>query len=249
MGAATKEFEDALAGYLELDAGQALMSTNSCTAALNCACLLAGAGPGTEVIAPSFTYVAAHQAITATGADVVFCDIEEPTLTVNPDALAELITERTRAIMVCHFAGLVGRLDEIYQVAAEHGVRVVEDAARHRHPPPGRMVGATGDLVCFSFGPVKTMTTLEGGAVVTPGPDELEVLHQYRMLGVDRETEARYRTSAPGSTTCSARGSATTWGPSRPRSAWPSCRCWTSSSATASTTAAATTSAWPASPR
>ena len=194
LGSATKEFEDALADYLELGAGRALMSTNSCTAALNCACLLAGAGPGTEVIAPSFTYVAAHQAITATGADVVFCDIEEPTLTVNPDALAELVTERTRAIMVCHFAGLVGRLDELYRVAAEHGLRVIEDAAHAigtRHD--GRMVGATGDLVCFSFGPVKTMTTLEGGAVVTPRPDELEVLHQLRMLGVDRETEARYK--------------------------------------------------------
>jgi dTDP-4-amino-4,6-dideoxygalactose transaminase len=71
---------------------------------------------------------------------------------------------------------------------------VVEDAAHAigtRHS--GRMVGATGDLVCFSFGPVKTMTTLEGGAVITPRPEELEVLHQLRMLGVDRETEARYK--------------------------------------------------------
>ncbi|MDF2739750.1 MAG: hypothetical protein K0S88_1117 [Actinomycetia bacterium] len=194
LGSATKEFEDALAEYLELDDSRALMSTNSCTAALNCACLLAGAGPGTEVIAPSFTYVAAHQAITATGADVVFCDIEEPTLTVNPDLLEALISERTVAIMVCHFAGLVGRLDEIYRVAERHGLRVIEDAAHAigtRHH--GRMVGATGDLVCFSFGPVKTMTTLEGGAIITPRPEELEVLHQLRMLGVDRETEARYR--------------------------------------------------------
>jgi dTDP-4-amino-4,6-dideoxygalactose transaminase len=84
LGSATKEFEEALADYLELDADRALMTTNSCTAALNCACLLAGAGPGTEVIAPSFTYVAAHQAITATGVEVVFCDIEEPSLTVTP---------------------------------------------------------------------------------------------------------------------------------------------------------------------
>jgi dTDP-4-amino-4,6-dideoxygalactose transaminase len=174
LGSATKEFEDALAEYLELDDSRALMSTNSCTAALNCACLLAGAGPGTEVIAPSFTYVAAHQAITATGADVVFCDIEEPTLTVNPDLLEALISERTVAIMVCHFAGLVGRLDEIYQVAAAHGLRVIEDAAHAigtRHD--GRMVGATGDLVCFSFGPVKTMTTLEAGAVDTTDRGEL----------------------------------------------------------------------------
>ena len=194
LGKATKEFEEALGQYLELADDRVLMSTNSCTAALNCACLLAGAGPGDEVIAPSFTYVAAHQAITATGADVVFCDVEEPTLTVNPDAVGELISERTKAIMVCHFAGLVGRLDEVYRIAAEYGLRVIEDAAHAigtRHA--GKPVGATGDLVCFSFGPVKTMTTLEGGAIVTPNPEELPVLHQLRLLGVDRETEARYQ--------------------------------------------------------
>jgi dTDP-4-amino-4,6-dideoxygalactose transaminase len=193
IGRLSRQFEEALAGYLELD-DRRLMTTNSCTAALNCACVLAGAGPGTEVIAPAFTYVAAHQAISATGAEVVFCDVEEPTLTVNPDTLRELITERTRAIMVCHYAGLVGRLDEVYALAAEHGLRVIEDAAHAlgtRHQ--GRMIGATGDLVCFSFGPVKTITTLEGGAIITPNADELQVLHELRMLGVDRETEFRYR--------------------------------------------------------
>jgi dTDP-4-amino-4,6-dideoxygalactose transaminase len=193
LGSLSRKFEETLARWLGLD-GRELMTTNSCTAALNCACLLAGAGPGSEVIAPAFTYVAAHQAITATGAEVVFCDVEEPTLTVDPDRLPELITERTKAIMVCHFAGLVGRLDEVYDIAARHGLRVIEDAAhalgtRHR----GAMVGATGDLVCFSFGPVKTMTTIEGGAIVTPVPGELPVLHQLRMLGVDRDTEFRYR--------------------------------------------------------
>ena len=163
LGSATKEFEDALADYLELDAGRALMSTNSCTAALNCACLLAGAGPGTEVIAPSFTYVAAHQAITATGAEVVFCDIEEPTLTVNPDALAELVTERTRAIMVCHFAGLVGRLDEIYQVAAAHGLEVV----------PGRMVWELRPQVRSDKGDAVRRVAAESGArrLVVAGDD------------------------------------------------------------------------------
>lgn len=194
LGTLSRKFEDALSRYLELDDHRWLMTTNSCTAALNCACVLAGVGPGTEVIAPAFTYVAAHQAISATGAEVVFCDIEEPTLTVNPDAVRELITNRTRAIMVCHYAGLVGRLDEIYDIAGDHGLRVIEDAAhalgtRHRR----RMVGATGDLVCFSFGPVKTITTLEGGAIITPNMDELRVLHELRVLGVDRETEFRYR--------------------------------------------------------
>src|SRR6266511_1959316 len=159
LGKATKQFEDELGNYLELDDQRVLMSTNSCTAALNCACLLTGAGPGDEVIAPSFTYVAAHQAIT-----------------------------------VCHFASLVGRLDEVYEIAAEHGLRVIEDAAHAIGTRrDGKLVGATGDLVCFSFGPVKTMTTLEGGAIVTPNPEELQTLHQLRMLGVDKETEARYQ--------------------------------------------------------
>jgi dTDP-4-amino-4,6-dideoxygalactose transaminase len=194
LGSLSQRFEQELAEYVELGPDRRLMTTNSCTAALNCAAILAGAGPGTEIIAPAFTYVAAHQAITATGADVVFCDVEEPTLTVNPDVLRELITDKTKAIMVCHYGGLVGRLDEIYAVANEHGLRVIEDAAHAigtRHH--GRMVGSTGDLVCFSFGPVKTMTTLEGGAIVTPRPEELQVLHELRMLGVDRETEFRYR--------------------------------------------------------
>jgi dTDP-4-amino-4,6-dideoxygalactose transaminase len=194
LGSLSQRFEQALADYLELGPDRSLMTTNSCTAALNCACVLAGAGPGTEVIAPAFTYVAAHQAITATGAEVVFCDVEEPTLTVDPDKLAELVTDRTRAIMVCHYAGLVGRLEAIYKVAAEHGLRVIEDAAHAlgtRHE--GSLVGASGDLVCFSFGPVKTITTIEGGAIITPRHEELQQLHELRMLGVDRETEFRYR--------------------------------------------------------
>ena len=194
LGSLSRQFEEALADFLELDDDRRLMTTNSCTAALHCACILAGAEPGTEVIAPAFTYVAAHQAISAAGADVVFCDVEEPTLTVDPDKLSELITARTRAIMVCHFAGLVGRLDDIYALAAQHDLRVLEDAAHALGTRCGdRLVGASGDLVCFSFGPVKTMTTLEGGAIVTPRPQELQVLHELRMLGVDRETEFRYR--------------------------------------------------------
>jgi dTDP-4-amino-4,6-dideoxygalactose transaminase len=106
------------------------------------------------VIAPSFTYVASHHAITATGAEVVFCDVEEPILTLNPDGVRELIGERTKAIMVSHFGGLVGRLDEIYRIAADHGLRVIEDAAHaigtrhngqlvggHRRPGAARPAG------------------------------------------------------------------------------------------------------------
>jgi dTDP-4-amino-4,6-dideoxygalactose transaminase len=84
LGSATKEFEDALAGYLELDDGRARMSPTAAPRPSTAPACWPGAGPGTEVIAPSFTYVAAHQAITATGAEVVFCDIEEPTSPSTP---------------------------------------------------------------------------------------------------------------------------------------------------------------------
>jgi dTDP-4-amino-4,6-dideoxygalactose transaminase len=92
----------------------------------------------------------------------------------------ELISERTKAVMVCHFAGLLGRLDEVHQITAEHGLRVIEDAAHAIGTRnDGRRVGSTGDLVCFSFGPVKTTTTLEGGAITSPRPEELQTLHEF----------------------------------------------------------------------
>lgn len=194
LGPLTKRFEDALASWLDLGReGRHVVATNSCTAALHLATLLAGAGPGDEVICPAFTYVAAHQAVSMSGADVVFCDVDDGTFCLDPDKARALVGERTKAIMVCHYAGAVGRLDEIYGLADEHGLRVIEDAAhalgsRHRD----RLVGSFGDLVCFSFGPVKTITTLEGGAIVTPRVDEVATLHQHRLLGVDKDTEARY---------------------------------------------------------
>lgn len=193
MGALSQRFEEGLSDFLQLQ-DRPLVATNSCTEALHLAGQLIGLGPGDEVIAPSFTYVAGHQALSRTGASIVFCDVEPGHLGIDPARVEELITERTRAILAVDYLGLPCRLDELLALARRHGLRVIEDAAHaFGSSSDGRPVGSFGDITCFSFGPVKMITTLEGGAVVTSDPADLQVLHELRHLGIDSDTDARYR--------------------------------------------------------
>lgn len=193
MGKLSKDFELGLEKYLRLR-GRRVVSTNSCTEALHIAGRLIGLGPGDEVIAPAFTYVAGHQAMSRTGAEIVFCDIEESNLSIDPARVEELITPRTKAILAVDYLGLPCKLDELLEVARAHGLRVIEDAAHaFGSLSKGRPVGSFGDITCFSFGPVKTITTLEGGAVVTSNPADVQALHELRHLGIDSDTDARYR--------------------------------------------------------
>jgi dTDP-4-amino-4,6-dideoxygalactose transaminase len=193
MGKLSRQFEDGVSSYLGLE-DRSVVSTNSCTEALHIAARLIGLGPGDEVICPSFTYVAGHQAMTRTGADVVFCDVEPTNLSIDPAAVRALVTDRTRAILAVDYLGLPCRLDDLMTIAAEHDLRVIEDAAHAFGTlSDGRPVGSFGDLTCFSFGPVKTITTLEGGAVITPDPADTQTLHELRHLGIDSDTDARYQ--------------------------------------------------------
>jgi dTDP-4-amino-4,6-dideoxygalactose transaminase len=194
MGALTARFEDEIARFLGLT-DRPVVATSSGTAAMHAALVLAGIGPGDEVICPSFTYVAAHQAVTATGAEVVFCEIEERTLGVDLDSVRSLLSDRTKAVLILHFAGpAAAATDDVHELAGERGLRVVEDAAHAfgtQHE--ARPIGSFGDLVCFSFGPVKVVTSLEGGAVVTPNADDVQTLHELRLLGVNKDTAERHR--------------------------------------------------------
>jgi dTDP-4-amino-4,6-dideoxygalactose transaminase len=191
IGSLTYRLEEELAEYLKLEERQVL-TLSSGTAALHTAGILAGLGPGDEVICPSFTYVACHQAMSATGAEVVFCDVEEETLGLDPARAPELVTERTKAIMPVHYGGIPCRIEEVYELADEHGLRVIEDAAHawgsRRN---GRRIGSFGDLVCFSFGPVKVLSTFEGGAIVTPSEDEAQQVRELRILGIDTDRSLR----------------------------------------------------------
>ncbi|MDN5769513.1 MAG: DegT/DnrJ/EryC1/StrS family aminotransferase [Microlunatus sp.] len=193
MGKLSQQFEHGLADFLQLD-DRFPVSTNSCTEAIHLAARLIGLGPGDEVICPAFTYVAGHQAISRTGAEIVFCDIESERLGVDPQKISELITDRTKAILAVDYLGFPCRLDEVLQIARAHGLRVIEDAAHaFGSLSDGRPVGSFGDLTCFSFGPVKMITTLEGGAVVTGSAEDVQVLHELRHLGINSDTDARYR--------------------------------------------------------
>ena len=193
MGRLSQQFEVGIESFLGLT-DRKVVATNSCTEALHLAAQLIGLGPGDEVIAPSFTYVAGHQAITRTGASIVFCDIEDETLGLDPDRVEELITERTKAILCVDYLGLPCRLDELWELAQRHGLRLIEDAAHaFGSKSEGRPIGSFGDITCFSFGPVKMITTLEGGAIITSNPADVQTLHELRHLGVNSDTEARYQ--------------------------------------------------------
>jgi superfamily II DNA/RNA helicase len=190
MGKLTQQFEESIERYLGLD-GRKVVATNSCTEALHIAGQLIGLGAGDEVICPSFTYVAGHQAISRTGAEIVFCDVEPKLLGIDPAKVEELITDRTRAILAVDYLGLPCRLDDLMALAAKYDLRVIEDAAHaFGSKSDGRPVGSFGDITCFSFGPVKTITSLEGGAVITNNPADVQTLRELRHLGIDSDTDA-----------------------------------------------------------
>jgi len=193
MGAITKEFEQRISQYLELQ-GRYVVATNTGTSAFHIALRAAGIGPGDEVITPSFNYVADHQAIRMCGAEPVFCDIRDDNLGIDVDKAECLISERTKAIDPLHFAGIPCDLDGVYRLAQRHGLRVLEDAthafgSRYK----GRKLGSFGDITWFSFDPVKIITSIDGGCVVLGSEKEMEFLQRMRFLGVDKETSERYK--------------------------------------------------------
>jgi dTDP-4-amino-4,6-dideoxygalactose transaminase len=192
LGATVKEFEERISAYLGND--RSVVCTNSGTAALHIGLLAAGVGPGDEVITPSFNYVADHQAIRATGASVVMCDINDDDLGIDIAACESLITPRTKAIIPLHFSGIPCRSADVYALAKRHGLRVIEDGCHaFGSTIDGAKIGGYGDIQCFSFDPVKIITSIDGGCVVTSNPAEVEKLHHLRLLGVDKDTPLRYQ--------------------------------------------------------
>jgi len=191
MGSVTKEFEDALKAFL---GARHVVATNNGTAALHLAFDSIGLKPGDEVIVPSFTFVASVQPITATGAKPIFCEVEEDTLNIDVNDAASRITKRTKAIVPVHYRGMPCDMEGVMKLAKEHGLRVVEDAAHAIGSYyKGRRIGSFGDLACFSFDPIKTVTCGEGGAITTQDDGLLDLLQRKRILGIDRDTWSRYQ--------------------------------------------------------
>ncbi len=148
------------------------LATTSCTAALHLAMLALGIGPGDEVIVPAFTWVTSAHSVEYVGARAVFADVQLETYNLDPSALENAITEKTKAVVVVHLFGLSAEMDEIMRVARKHNLSGIEEAAcavvTTFH---GKPVGAFGDAGCFSFHPRKVITTGEGGMVTTNRKD------------------------------------------------------------------------------
>ena len=189
MGQEVKEFEDALTHFF----GRPAVCVVNGTAALHLALQCAGVKDGDEVLVQSLTYVASFQAIAATGAKPISCDVLAATVGIDLTDAATKLTSRTKAIMPVHYAGGVGNLDAIYDFAKTHGLRVVEDAAHAFGTTyKGKKVGAIGDIACFSFDGIKNITSGEGGCVVTDDPAVLSLIRDARLLGVESDTEKRF---------------------------------------------------------
>ena len=143
------------------------LPTGSCTAALEIAVLLLDIGPGDEVIMPSFGYPSTANAVARTGANIVFVDIEPDTMNIDPTAIENAITDKTRAIIVIHYAGIACDMDRIGSIAAAKNVAVIEDAAgaflsRYRDA----YCGTVGTFGCFSFHETKNIQCGQGGALL-----------------------------------------------------------------------------------
>jgi 8-amino-3,8-dideoxy-alpha-D-manno-octulosonate transaminase len=168
---------------------------SSGTAAVATALAATGVGAGDEVIIPPFTFVATFEAVLAAGAVPVFAEIDE-TLCLDPDALEEKITPRTKAVMPVHMCGAMARIDEIKTICDRKGLLLLEDACQSVGAAyKGKALGSFGKAGCFSFDPVKTITCGEGGAVITDDKAVYTAAHAFAdhghdHIGNDRGAEA-----------------------------------------------------------
>jgi len=185
-----KSFEQEFAAFLGGEAH--CVSVSSCMAALHLSYLHFGIGPGDEVIVPAQTHAATAHAVEWVGATPVFVDCDSRTGNLTAPAIAAALSPRTKAISVVHFAGIPCDMPPIVELAQRHDLRIIEDCAialgaRHQ----GRHVGLFGDAGCFSFYPVKHMTTGEGGMFVTRHEHVSQAVAKLRAFGVDRTHSER----------------------------------------------------------
>ena len=181
-GPRVREFEICFSKYIGSKYAVAL---NSATSALFLALKSLGVGAGDEVITTPFTFVSTASAIILTGAVPIFSDIEGDSLNLDPNQLESKITDKTRAILVVHFAGRPANLDAIGSIASKHGLPLIEDAAHAIGSSyKGRLIGSGGNLTAFSFYPTKNMTAAEGGMLVTDDEEAARSIRLSRWYGL-----------------------------------------------------------------
>lgn len=197
-GPRTKRFESDFSAFLG-DPSLHSIAVNSATAGLHLALEAVGVGPGDEVITTTHTFTASAEVARYLGADVKLVDIDPATLCIDPAAIEAAITPRTRCIIPVHFGGLAADMPAIMDIARRHHLRVVEDAA-HALPTTcgGRLVGTLdSDVTVFSFYANKTITTGEGGMLVTRDPAVATRARVMRLHGINRDAFDRFTAKVP----------------------------------------------------
>ena len=196
-GPKTKRFEEDFAVFA--GNGTEAIAVNSATAGLHLALEAVGIGPGDEVITTTYTFTATAEVVRYLGADPVFVDIDPATFNINPVLIEAAITPRTKAIIPVHFAGLSCDMNAILALARKHSLKVIEDAA-HALPTTcnGSLVGSLdSDATVYSFYATKTITTGEGGMIVTRNPDLAKRCRIMRLHGISRDAFDRYTSTKP----------------------------------------------------
>jgi len=191
LGSTVFDFENILKDYLGV---KNVIAVNTGTSAIHIALDAFGISAGDEVIVPSMTFAATIQAILATGAVPVFCEINSDTLNVDVADIEKRITAKTKAIIPVHYCGQACDMDELLAIARPKGIKIIEDAAHaFGSSYKGKKIGSLGDAACFSFDPIKTITCGEGGAVTLNDDEIAEKIRRKRILGIDKDTWHRYR--------------------------------------------------------
>lgn len=184
-GPMVEEFEQKVADYV--GAKYAVAVCNG-TAALHIACLAAGISKDDEVITAPVTFAASSNCVLYCGGIPVFADIDPDTYNISPDEIERMITDKTKAIIPVHYTGQPCDMDIISEIAERNGLTVIEDAAHAMGASyKGRKIGSISDMTCFSFHPVKPITTGEGGMVVTDSEELYKRLVLFRSHGITRD--------------------------------------------------------------
>jgi dTDP-4-amino-4,6-dideoxygalactose transaminase len=197
-GPKAKRFEADFARFLG-DESLHCIAVNSATAGLHLALEALGIGPGDEVITTTHTFTATAEVVRYLGADVVLVDIDPATLNIDPALIEAAITLKTKAIIPVHYAGLAADMDAIHAIAARHGLQVVEDAA-HALPTSykGQRIGTLSSAATvFSFYANKTITTGEGGMLVTRDDKLAARAKVMRLHGINRDAFDRFTAKVP----------------------------------------------------
>lgn len=189
-GAKVKEFEENMQQYLQV---KKAIGLTSCTAGLHIALAALGIGPGDEVIVPAYTFVATAHVVEWLGAKPVLVDVEKDTFNLDPVAFEKAITPKTKAVIPVHYAGHACDMGAIMQIARKHNLWVIEDAAHAIGTEyGGKKIGNHSDAVVFSFYVTKTITTAEGGMIVTNDEEFGRKLKSYAYFGMDKDAFNRY---------------------------------------------------------